>query len=90
MMDELSLHKGHRYATVVACTDTQQVVWVGKGRSHGAIHPFFEWLGEAREQIEAIAMDMNSVFDLEVKDQCLTQRWSTISSMWWPNMGVRW
>lgn len=70
MMDEFALHKGHRYATVVACADTQQVVWIGEGRSREAISPFFEWLGEAREQIEAVAMDMNSAFDLEVKDQC--------------------
>lgn len=70
MMDEFALHKGHRYATVVACADTQQVVWVGEGRSRDAIRPFFEWLGDAREQIEAVAMDMNSAFDLEVKAQC--------------------
>ncbi|MGV6968873.1 ISL3 family transposase [Pseudomonas aeruginosa] len=70
MMDEFALHKGHRYATVVACADTQQVVWIGEGRSREAIRPFFEWLGDAREQIEAVAMDMNSSFDLEVKEQC--------------------
>ena len=70
MMDEFALHKGHRYATVVACADTQQVVWLGEGRSREAIRPFFAWLGEAREQIEAVAMDMNSAFDLEVKAQC--------------------
>ncbi|SDM09765.1 Transposase [Modicisalibacter muralis] len=70
MMDEFALHKGHRYATVVACADTQQVVWIGEGRSREAIRPFFEWLGDAREQIEAVAMDMNSAFDLEVKEQC--------------------
>jgi len=70
MMDEFALHKGHRYATVVACADTQQVVWVGEGRSREAIRPFFEWLGDARQQIEAVAMDMNSAFDLEVKAQC--------------------
>jgi len=70
MMDEFALHKGHRYATVVACADTQQVVWVGEGRSREAIRPFFEWLGDARAQIEAVAMDMNSAFDLEVKAQC--------------------
>ncbi|WP_348815906.1 transposase [Halomonas sp. H10-59] len=70
MMDEFTLHKGQRYATVVACADTQQVVWIGEGRSHEAIRPFFAWLGEAREQIEAVAMEMNSAFDLEVKDQC--------------------
>ncbi|WP_171252946.1 transposase, partial [Acinetobacter baumannii] len=27
-------------------------------------------LGDARNQIEAVAMDMNSAFDLEVKAQC--------------------
>ena len=70
MMDAFALHKGHRYATVVACTDTQQGVWVGEGRSREAIRPFFAWLGDAREQIEAVAMDMNSAFDLEVKAQC--------------------
>lgn len=70
MMDEFALHKGHRYATVVACADTQQVVWIGEGRSREAIRPFFEWLGESREHIEAVAMDMNSAFDLEVKAQC--------------------
>nr|WP_256961122.1 ISL3 family transposase [Salinicola salarius] len=69
MMDEFALHKGHRYATVIACADTQQVVWVGEGRSRESIRPFFEWLGAARKQIEAVAMDMNSAFDLEVKAQ---------------------
>ena len=70
MMDEFALHKGHRYATVIACADSQQVVWIGEGRSREAIRPFFEWLGDARQQIEAVAMDMNASFDLEVKDQC--------------------
>ncbi|WP_289105117.1 ISL3 family transposase [uncultured Halomonas sp.] len=55
---------------MVACADTQQVVWIGEGRSREAIRPFFAWLGESREQIEAVAMDMNSAFDLEVKEQC--------------------
>ncbi|MFC4415201.1 transposase [Chromohalobacter beijerinckii] len=70
MVDEFSLHKWQLYATVVACADTQQVVWVGEGRSRASIRPFLEWLGAARKQIEAVAMDMNSAFDLEVKAQC--------------------
>lgn len=70
MMDKFALHKGHRYATVIACADTQQVVWVGEGRSREAIRPFFEWLGDARKKVEAVAMDMNASFDLEVKAQC--------------------
>ena len=70
MMDEFALYKGHRYATVVACADTQQVLWIGEGRSREAIQPFFEWLGDACPQIEAVAMDMNTAFDLEVRAHC--------------------
>lgn len=36
MMDEFALFKGHRYATVVADADTQQMLWVGEGRSRTA------------------------------------------------------
>ena len=35
-MDEFALFKGHRYATVVMDADTQQVLWVGEGRSRAA------------------------------------------------------
>ncbi len=70
VMDEFALHKGHRYATVVACAETRQVLWVGEGRSRAAIRPFFEWLGSACDRIEAVAMDMNTAFDLEVAAQC--------------------
>src|SRR6056297_405538 len=75
VMDEFALHKGHRYATVVICADTQQVLWLGEGSSRAAIRPFFEWLGPAVcEQIEAVAMDMNTAFDLEVQHHCPNAR----------------
>ena len=71
IMDEFALFKGHRYATVVINARNQQVLWVGEGRSREAIRPFFEWLGpEACEQIEAVAMDMNTAMDLEVQHHC--------------------
>ena len=55
IMDEFALFKGHRYATVVIDADTQQVLWLGEGRSREAIRPFFEWLGpEACDRIEAV------------------------------------
>jgi transposase len=70
LMDEFALHKGHRYATVVSCAETQQIIWIGEGRSRQAIRPFFVWLGAACARIEAVAMDMNTAFDLEVQQHC--------------------
>ena len=70
LIDEFALHRGQRYATVVACADTQQVLWIGEGRSRAALRPFFAWLGEHCGHIEAVAMDMNSAFDLEVRKHC--------------------
>ena len=71
VMDEFALHKGHRYASVVLDADTRRVLWIGQGRSRAAVRPFFESLGrEGCAQIEAVAMDMNTAFDLEVKAHC--------------------
>ena len=71
MMDEFALFKGHRYATVAVCADSQQVLWIGEGRSRDAVRPFFEWMGkEACHRIEAVAMDMNTAMDLEVQEHC--------------------
>jgi len=71
IMDEFALYKGHRYATVAICADTQQVLWIGEGRSRRAVRPLFEWLGPTVcQQIEAVAMDMNSAMDLEVQAHC--------------------
>jgi len=70
IMDEFALHKGHRYASVIIDADSKQVLWIGEGRTRESIRPFFEALGGHCEQIEAVAMDQNSAFDLEVKAHC--------------------
>lgn len=71
VMDEFALYKGHRYASVVLDADTRRVLWIGEGRSRAAVRPFFESLGHAGcARIEAVAMDMNTAFDLEVRAHC--------------------
>lgn len=74
-MDEFALFKGHRYATVAICADTQQVLWIGEGRSRKAVRPFFTWMGQkVCRQIQAVAMDMNTAMDLEVQKHCPNAR----------------
>ena len=70
VMDEFALHKGHRYATVIMDADRSRVLWVGEGNSREAIRPFFELMGRQCLQIKAVAMDMNTAFDREVKAHC--------------------
>lgn len=75
VMDEFALHKGHRYASVVLDADTRQVLWIGEGRSRAAVRPFFEALGaKGCAHIQAVAMDMNTAFDLEVRKHCRRAR----------------
>src|SRR5688572_20176094 len=70
-MDEFAIQKGHRYATVVVDPERKRVLWVGRGRSRADVRPFFELLGPQRcAQVRAVAMDMNTAYDLEVRAHC--------------------
>jgi transposase len=70
-MDEFALHKGHRYATVVVNPVNHQVLWVGPGRSRETAQTFFEQLPEeVAERIEAVAIDMTTAYELEIRAHC--------------------
>lgn len=70
-MDEFAIQKGHRYATVVIEPQRKRVLWVGRGRSRADVRPFFELLGpQGCARIRAVAMDMNSAYDREVRQHC--------------------
>lgn len=70
-MDEFAIQKGHRYATVVVDPERKKVLWIGRGRSRAEVRPFFELLGPERcARIKAVAMDMNTAYDLEVRALC--------------------
>jgi transposase len=70
-MDEFALHKGHRYATVVVEPQRKRVLWVGRGRAREDVRPFFKLLGPAGcAQVQAVVMDMNTSYELEVRQHC--------------------
>jgi transposase len=59
MIDEIAVHKGHRYMTVVADFFTGRVVWMGQDRNKKTLDTFFKNLTkEQKRSIEAVAMDM--------------------------------
>lgn len=71
VMDEFSLRKGHKYATVVVDPRSKRVLWVGRGRTREDIRPFFELLGEEGcRAIKAVGMDMSLAFEEEVRLRC--------------------
>ena len=70
-MDEFALRKGQRYATVIIEPSTKRVLWVTRGRNRKSIRPFFEALGDkGRKGLLAVAMDMHSPYEEEVRAQC--------------------
>jgi transposase len=70
-MDEFALHRGQRYATVVADPFTKRVLWVGRGRSSEDVSPFFELLGpEGCSRLEAVVADMSPAFTKAIKVYC--------------------
>jgi transposase len=70
-IDEFAIHRGHRYATVIADLITKRVLWVGRGRRREDVRPFFELLGvTGRARLEAVVMDMSGSYAEEVQAQC--------------------
>lgn len=74
-MDEFALHKGHRYATVIVEPSRKRVLWLGPGRGRADVRPFFQQLGpDGCRRLQAVVMDMNSAYELEVKAHCRNAR----------------
>lgn len=69
-IDEFSVHKGHKYATVVLDNDRCRVLWVGKGKSISAVRPFFEEVKNRgfANQIQSVACDQNAAYPSLVRD----------------------
>jgi len=69
-IDEFSVHKGHRYATVALDLDQKQIIWVGLGKSKLSLEPFFNFLKDkgVTDQIKSVSCDMNAAYPSMVRE----------------------
>ncbi len=59
VVDEIAIHKGHKYLTVVIDWDSKKVLWIGKDRRLDSLKRFYSLLSdEQKKGIKAVAMDM--------------------------------
>jgi transposase len=71
MVDEIAIHKGHRYMTVVADFFSGRVIWMGHDRRKQTLDAFFKNLSKDQKRaIEAVAMDMWEPYINRVKHHC--------------------
>jgi transposase len=71
MIDEIAVHKGHSYMTVVADYFTGRVVWMGRDRSKHTLDVFFSNLNDGQKRaIEAVAMDMWEPYINRLRHYC--------------------
>ncbi|NBD95517.1 MAG: ISL3 family transposase [Gammaproteobacteria bacterium] len=71
-IDEISYHKGHKYATLVYDLDRSCVVWIGQGKGRETIDQFFnEALSDYQKaRIQAACCDMSQAYIGAIKDHC--------------------
>ena len=69
-IDEFSIRKGHRYATIVIDVDVCKVLWVGMGKTINSVRPFFDLLRKAGadKRIKSVSCDMNAAYPRMVRE----------------------
>jgi len=71
-VDEISYRKGQRYLTQVCDHQSGAIVWAKPGRNAQTLQAFFDQLGERRESIRAISIDMNGGYEKAVRERQAT------------------
>ncbi len=71
-VDEISYRKGQRYLTQVCDHQSGAIVWAKPGRNAQTLQAFFDQLGERRESIRAISIDMNGGYEKAIRERQAT------------------
>jgi transposase len=66
-VDEISYRRHHRYLTTVADHETGAIVWCAPGRNSQTLRGFFGLLGDRRESIRAVSIDMSGEYQRAIR-----------------------
>ena len=66
-VDEVSYRRGHRYLTVVADHRSGAIVWLRPGRNQATLQAFFDELGDAKQSIRAVSIDMTGGYENAIR-----------------------
>jgi transposase len=66
-VDEISYRRHHRYLTTVADHATGAIVWCSPGRNSATLQAFFDELGESKDSIRAVSIDMSGEYQRAIR-----------------------
>jgi transposase len=66
--DEISYRRGQRYLTTVADHRAGAIVWCAAGRNAATLQAFFDELGERKQTIRAVSIDMSGGYEKAIRD----------------------
>ena len=67
-VDEISYRRGQRYLTCVADHRTGAIVWCAPGRNSATLQDFFAELGDRRDSIRAVSIDMSGEYQRAIRE----------------------
>jgi transposase len=66
-VDEISYRRGQRYLTTVVDHRQGAIVWAAPGRNAQTLNSFFELLGDRKQSIRAVSIDMSGGYQQAIK-----------------------
>jgi transposase len=67
-VDEISYRRGQRYLTSVADHRSGAIVWCSPGRNSATLAEFFAELGDRKQSIRAVSIDMSGEYQRAIRD----------------------
>jgi len=67
-VDEISYRRHHRYLTTVVDHATGGIVWCSAGRNAQTLQRFFDELGERKQSIKAVSIDMSGSYQQAIRE----------------------